>query len=145
MPATGVRPRPHPLVSLISRLLVAQASAATLIGLAYSRRTVASVVTTVVVVAAVCGLAGLVRSGSHAGWLVAVSVESCFAAAGVFWFAYAGYLGGTLLALITLGTLLHPRVARAFAPLRRAGEAASSDQGSLADPAGEVLPGRALG
>jgi hypothetical protein len=74
---------------------------------------------TIIVALALCGLAWLVRSGSHGIWLVAISAESGLVAVGLFAFAYAGYLGGTLLSLVTLGTLLHPAVARSFAASRR--------------------------
>ncbi len=107
------------VTSLVARLLLAQAGASAAIGLGYSRRNVPWLVLTLIAAAALCGLAGLVRSGSHATWLVAITVESGLAAVGVFRFAYVGYMGGTLLALITLGTLLHPAVARAFVPAPR--------------------------
>ena len=76
---------------------------------------------TLIVAVALCGLAGLVRSGSHSTWLVAIAAESGLVAVGLFRFAYARYVGGTLLALVTLGTLLHPAVARAFAAAPRRG------------------------
>jgi hypothetical protein len=109
------------VTSLVARLLVAQAGASAAIGLGYSRRNMPWLVVTLIAAVVLCGLAGLVRSGSHPTWLIAISVESGLAAVGLFRFAYAGYMGGTLLALITLGTLLHPAVARAFAaaPRRR--------------------------
>ena len=130
------------VTSLVARLLVAQAGASAAIGLSYSRRNVPWLVLTLIVAVALCGLAGLVRSGGHPTWLVAITVESGLAAVGLFRFAYAGYLGGTLLALITLGTLLHPAVASAFAgaPRRRghAGEHVAAAEGApdaVADPA----------
>jgi len=107
------------LVALVSRLLFAQAGASAAVSIGYSRRNVHSVLVAVLIAVVICGLAGLVRSGGHVAWLVAVSFESGFVAAGLFRFAYFRYLGGTLLALITLGTLLHPAVARAFAGWRR--------------------------
>jgi hypothetical protein len=106
---------PDVLVRLVSRLLVAQAGATAAIGIGYSRRTMPWLALTVFAAVAICGLAWLVRSGGQATWLVAICVESCLAAVGLFSFAYAGYLGGTLLSLVTLGTLLHPTVARTFA------------------------------
>jgi hypothetical protein len=102
-----------------SRLLLAQAGASAAIGLSYGRRTAPSVLVTVVVAAAVCALAVVVRSGSHTGWLVAVGVEAVLVPAGLFRFAYARYLGGSLLAIVSLGVLLHPAVAGAFGRVRQ--------------------------
>jgi hypothetical protein len=110
---------PGSLTSLVARLLVAQAGASAAIGLGYSRRNVPWLVLTLIVAVALCGLAGLARSGSHSTWLVAIAIESGLAAVGLFRFGYARYMGGTLLALITLVTLLHPAVARAFATAPR--------------------------
>lgn len=110
---------PGSLTSLVARVLVAQAGASAAIGLGYSRRNVPWLVLTLIVAVALCGLAGLARSGSHSTWLFAITVESGLVAVGLFRFAYARYMGGTLLALITLGTLLHPAVARAFATAPR--------------------------
>jgi hypothetical protein len=99
---------------------------------------------TVVVAIVLCGLAALVRSGGHGTWLTAVTVESVLVAVGLFRFAYVDYLGGTLLAIITLGTLLHPAVSTAFAPARGEPQRAGDDlaftdeaaelQGSVAGP-----------
>jgi hypothetical protein len=111
---------PDVLVRLVSRLFVAQAGATAAIGIGYSRRTMPWLTLTIVAAVAICGLAWLVRSGGHITWLVAICVESCLAAVGLFSFAYAGYAGGTLLSLVTLGTLLHPAVARTFAAAPRA-------------------------
>jgi hypothetical protein len=130
------------VTSLVARLLVAQAGASAAIGLGYSRRNMPWLVLTLIVAVALCGLAWLVRSGSHPTWLIAITVESGLAAVGLFEFAYVRYMGGTLLALITLGTLLHPAVARAFAgaPRRRghAGEHVVVAEGApdgVGDPA----------
>ena len=81
------------------------------IGLGYSRRHVPWLVLTIVAAIALCGIAGLARTSSHPAWLVAVSAESGLVALGLFRFAYARYMGGTLLAIAILGTLLHPAVA----------------------------------
>lgn len=99
---------------------------------------------TIVLAVALCGLAWLVRSGSHGTWLVAISVESGMVAVGLFSFAYAGYLGGTLLSLVTLGTLLHPAVARSFAVSRRWQHSADespvlADSAALQGGAGDAL------
>ena len=133
----GVRPAPHAAVSLITRLLLAQAGACAAIGACYSRRNLPWLLLTITVALAVCGLAALVRSGGHGTWLTAITVESALVAVGLFRFAYAGYVGGTLLAIITLGTLLHPAVSRAFAAAPGEPESARDDLG-LADEAVEL-------
>jgi hypothetical protein len=89
---------------------------------------------TVLVAVVVCGLAVLVRTGGHATWLTAITVESTLVAVGLFRFAYVDYLGGTLLAVIALGTLLHPAVSRAFAGIAGEPERTADDLG-LADEA----------
>jgi hypothetical protein len=134
----------HARVSLISRLLLAQAVACGAIGLGYTRRNTPWLLVTIVLTVAAFGLAMLVRSGGHGAWLTAITVESVLVAVGLFRFAYAGYLGGTLLAIITLGTLLHPAVSSAFAaagggPGLASGELGLVDeatelQGSVASP-----------
>jgi hypothetical protein len=116
--AADRRAQRQALVRLASRLLVAQAAASAAIGLAYSRRNASSLLLTILVAVVLCGLACLVRSGGPMAWLGAVSLEVCLVAAGLVRFVYDRYLGGTLLAIITLGTLLHPAVARAFAAAR---------------------------
>jgi hypothetical protein len=117
--ALGSRAKPRALAELASRMLVAQAGALAAIGLGYSRRNVPWLSFTVVAAIALCGLAYLVRSGGHATWLVAVSVEAFLVALGLIRFAYARYMGGSLLAIISLGVLLHPAVADAFARVRQ--------------------------
>src|SRR5215472_7484841 len=107
-------PRSHALVSLVSRFLTAEAGACAAIGIGYNRRHLPWLVAAVALAVALCGLAALVRSGTHTAWLAAITAESALVAVGLFRFAYARYLGGTLLAIITLGTLLHPQVSRAF-------------------------------
>jgi hypothetical protein len=141
---TGRRVQPQPLVRLASRLLVAQAGASAAIGLGFTRRNVPWLVLTILVAVALCGLAGLVRSGSHTTWLVAVSAESGLVAVGLFRFAYARYMGGTLLALVTLGTLLHPAVAGMFAGAQRSRQPAH-DHPARADGASDVLQEPAVG
>lgn len=133
----AARTAPHMAVSLVSRLLLAQAAAGAAIGVSYSRRNTPWLLLTLVIAVAVCGLAALVRSGGHGSWLTAITVESALVAVGLFRFAYVDYLGGTLLAIITLGTLLHPAVSRAFAAIP--GERTADDLG-LADEAAELQP-----
>ena len=134
--ARQTRSAPSAAVSLVSRLLLAQGGACAAIGLGYSRRHMPWLLTVLVAVV-VCGLAALVRSGGHGTWLTAITVESCLVAVGLFRFAYVDYLGGTLLAIITLGTLLHPAVSRAFAAARGEPVRAADDLG-LADEAAEL-------
>jgi hypothetical protein len=133
----AARPAPPAAVSLVGRLLLAQAGACAAIGVGYSRRNLPWLLLTIGVALVVCGLAALVRSGGHGTWLTAITVESALVAVGLFRFAYAGYVGGTLLAIITLGTLLHPAVSRAFAAVTGAPESAGDDRG-LADEAVEL-------
>jgi hypothetical protein len=113
------RVRPHALACLASRMLFAQAGASAAIGLGYGRRNVPSFVVTVVVAIAICGLAVFIRSGSHAAWVVAVSVEAVVVPLGLIRFAYLRYMGGSLLAIVSLGVLLHPAVAGAFGRVRQ--------------------------
>jgi len=130
----GPRPVPGIALRLVSRLLVAQAGATAAIGIGYGRRVMPWLTLTIIATVAVCGLAWLVRSGGQAPWLLAICVEACLAAVGLFSFAYAGYVGGTLLSLVTLGTLLHPAVAGAFAASPR-GRRSAAEPAFLADVA----------
>jgi hypothetical protein len=139
----GQGPRSHALVSVVSRLLVAEAGACAAIGVGYNRRQLPWLLVTVAVAVALCGLAAAVRSGTHTAWLAAISVESTLVAVGLFRFASARYLGGTLLAIITLGTLLHPQVSRAFTAGAAEAEPVSGQAG-LAENAAE-LQGSAAG
>jgi hypothetical protein len=120
------------VVNLVSRLLVAQAAVSCAIALAYHRASGGWLLFTVVAAAAAVGLAVLVRSGSYAAWLVTLGFEACYVVIGLVTFGYASYLGGTLLAIITVGTLLRPAVARAFSseqggPRQRAAEQGAGD------------------
>jgi hypothetical protein len=124
-------------------MLMAQAGASAAIGLGYSRRNGPWLLFTVIAAIVLCALAGIVRSGSHAAWLVAVSVEAGLAAGGLFRFAYTRYMGGSLLAIITLGVLLHPAVAGAFARARQ--RKAADDCAALAGIAGDPVCGPAAG
>lgn len=106
---------PRDLVRLVTRLVVAQAAVAAAIGLPYSRRHLPSIIITLMLVAALWGLVMVVRSGTHAGWILAIAFETAFILFGLSRFFTSRYLGGTLFAIAALGTLLHPAVARAFA------------------------------
>jgi len=102
------------LVRLVTRLVIAQAIAAAAVGLPFSKRQLSSILITLAMVAALCGLVFLVRSGTKTAWLVALGFEMAFVAYGLSRFFAARYLGGTLFAIITLGTLVHPAVVRAY-------------------------------
>lgn len=130
-------PQVQGLVSLVSRFLVAEAGASAAIGVGYNRRNLPWLLVTVAVAVGLCGLAALVRSGTHTAWLAAITVESALVAVGLFRFAYARYLGGTLLAIITLGTLLHPATSRAFGAGQAEAQAGAGQPG-LADGAAEL-------
>jgi hypothetical protein len=144
----SVRPPGEPgrlLVRLVTRLVIAQAIAAAAVGLPFSKRQLSSVLITLAMVAALCGLVFLVRSGTKTAWLVALGFEMAFVAYGLSRFFAARYLGGTLFAIITLGTLVHPAVARAYdvAP-RRAPEEPPGELG-LGDAPGGTCGGQILG
>jgi hypothetical protein len=102
------------LVRLVTRLVVAQAIAAAAVGLPFSRRQLSSVLITLAMVAALSGLALLVRSGTKTAWLVALGFEVAFIGYGLSRFFFARYLGGTLFAILTAAALVHPAVARAY-------------------------------
>jgi hypothetical protein len=133
------------LVRLVTRLVVVQAIAAAAIGLPFSKRQLSSILITLALVAALCGLALLVRSGTRTAWLIAVGFEVAFIGFGLSRFFGARYVGGTLFAIIAAGTLLHPAVARAYTvlPLRRPHE--PQDDVGLGDAAGDACGGKILG
>jgi hypothetical protein len=144
----SVRPPGEPgrlLVRLVTRLVIAQAIAAAAVGLPFSKRQLSSILIILAMVAALCGLVFLVRSGTKTAWLVALGFEMAFVAYGLSRFFAARYLGGTLFAIITLGTLVHPAVARAYdvAP-RRAPEEPPGELG-LGDAPGGTCGGQILG
>jgi hypothetical protein len=132
------RPRAAP-VRLATRLVVAQAAAAAAVGLPFSRRHLPSVLITLVLVASLCLLALLVRSGTRAAWLTAVTFESVFFAYGVSRFVYARYVGGTLFAFVIAGALLHPAVARAYSAVPGALPGHERGEVGFADAAGETF------
>jgi hypothetical protein len=53
---------------------------------------------------------GLVRPGAHAAWVAAVTCEATLTLIGLVRVATGQYVGGTLLAIATLGRLVHPAV-----------------------------------
>ena len=138
------------LVALVTRLVVAQAGLTGAIGLSYSRRNAPWIVVILMLAVALCGLAAVLRSGSHSAWIFAIGFESAFIALGLFRFFTARFLGGTLFGLVTLGVLVHPAVARAFGGLPGSGLPGSRSQAlggaqlsELGNAAGEALGGRA--
>ena len=134
------------LVRLVTRLVVAQTIAAAAVGLPFSKRQLSSILITLAMVAALCVLAFLVRSGTRTAWLMAVGFEIAFVGFGLSRFFAARYVGGTLFAIMTAGTLLLPAVARAYAvaPLRAPEEEPPGELG-LADAAGDACGGQILG
>jgi len=135
---------PHELVRLLTRLVVAQTALAAAIGLPYSRRHLPSILITLMLVAALWGLGMVVRSGTHAAWIFAIGFETAFVLFGLYRFFTSRYLGGTLLALITLGALFHPAVARAFTSQPYRARQGFSETG-LADGAEGALEGGTAG
>jgi hypothetical protein len=133
---------PHELVRLLTRLVVAQTALAAAIGLPYSRRHLPSILITLMLVAALWGLVMVVRSGTHAAWIFAIGFETAFILFGLFRFFTSRYLGGTLLAILTLGALLHPAVARVFTTQPGHARQGFGETG-LADSAESALEGGA--
>ena len=138
------RPAPAP-VRLVSRLVVAQAAAAAAVGLAFSRRQMTSVLITIALVVSLLLLAMLVRSGTRAAWVTAVSVESLFFLYGLSRFVVARYVGGTLFAFVVVGTLLHPAVARAYSAVPGRSSGHQRGEVGFGDAAGETCGERAAG
>jgi hypothetical protein len=137
---SGPAGQQHELVRLLTRLVVAQTALAAAIGLPYSRRHLPSIVITLMLVAALWGLVMVVRSGTHAAWVFAIGFETAFVLFGLYRFFTSRYLGGTLFAIITLGALLHPAVARAFVSQPQRGRPGLRETG-LADGTGGALEG----
>jgi hypothetical protein len=133
------------LVRLVTRLVIAQAIAAVAVGLPFSKRQLSSILITLAMVAALCGLVFLVRAGTRTAWLVALGFEMVFVAYGLSRFFAARYLGGTLFAIITLGTLVHPAVARAYAVAPRRAPEEPPGELDLGDAPGGACGGRILG
>jgi len=139
------RAAPAPPVRLVTRLVVAQAAAAAAVGLPFSRRQLSSVLITLALMASLCLLALLVRSGTRAAWLAAVSFEAGFFVYGVSKFVVARYVGGTLFAVVVAGTLLHPAVARAYSAVPGALPGHERGEVGFGDGAGETVGEHAAG
>jgi hypothetical protein len=132
-------------VRLVTRLVVAQAAAAAAVGLVFSRRHLPSVLITLALVASLCLLAMLVRSGARAAWLAALTFETTFFIYGVSRFVFARYVGGTLFAVVVAGTLLHPAVARAYSAVPGALPGHERGEVGFGDAAGETFGEHAAG
>ena len=126
------------LLKLVTRLITAQAAVAAVIGLAYSRKQVPSIIITLMLVVALLGLAAMSRSGTPVAWMVAIGFETAFVMFGLIRFITSRYVGGTLFGMITLAVLLHPAVARAFS-----GDPAQAD--GPVEAGADALSGRAAG
>ena len=138
------RPAPAP-VRLVTRLVAAQAAAAAAVGLAFSRRHLPSVLITLALVVSLILLALLVRSGTRAAWVTALSLETAFFLYGVSRFVFARYVGGTLFALVVIGTLLHPAVARAYSAVPGGLSGHQRGEVGFGDGAGETFGEHAAG
>lgn len=124
------------LIRLVTRLIVAQASVAAAIGLFFSKRHLPSILFTLAIVAVLCGLAVVSRTGSHAAWVAALAAESALVLFGVLRFMTARYVGGTLLAIVIAAVLIHPAVARAYGSAPQQGA-----EGLAEEPLGETGTG----
>lgn len=137
--------RTHELVRLTTRLVVAQAGVAAAVGLPFSRRNASTIAMTLTLFAAVCLLAAVARAGTPTARNVLLFFEFFIAAIGLYRFFSARYLGGTLFAIVIMGLLLHPDVARAYGCLpRRHGtgpEPVPGDGGGTLGGAGTVTFG----
>jgi O-antigen ligase len=133
------------MVRLVSRLVVAQAVAAAVVGLSFGRRHLPSVFITLTVVAAVCLVALLARTGTRAAWLAVLTFETLFFLLGLARFVSARYLGGTLFALVTAITMIHPAVPRAYRVFPGGLAARDAADIGLGDAAGEAFGERAAG
>jgi hypothetical protein len=134
-----------PQVRLVTGLVVAQAAAAAAVGLPFSRRHLPSILITLALVASFCLLALLVRSGTRTAWVIALGFEIAFFVYGVSRFVVARYVGGTLLAVVVVGALLQPAVARAYSAVP--GRAPGHERGEVGfgDAAGETFGEHAAG
>ncbi len=134
-----------PQVRLVIRLVLAQAAAAAAVGLPFSRRHLPSVLITLGLVASFCLLALLVRSGTRTAWLMALGFEIAFFIYGVSRFVVFRYVGGTLFAVVVVGALLHPAVARAYSAVP--GRVPGHERGEVGfgDAAGEAFGEHAAG
>ena len=134
-----------PQVRLVTRFVVAQAVAAAAVGLPFSRRHLPSVRITLALVASFCLLALLVRSGTRSAWLAALGFETAFFVYGVSRFLVARYVGGTMFAIVVVGALLHPAVARAYSAVPGRGPCHERGEVGIGEAAGETFGEHAAG
>jgi len=135
--------RGHTLVRLVTRLVVVQAAVTAAIGLCYGRRHLGSLLITLALVAGCCLVALAARTGTRAAWGAALAYEAGFFLYGLSRFIVARYAGGTLLALVTAGTLLHPAVARAYSVAPRRHQRRPAPDGQ--HPFGDAVPDHTAG
>ncbi len=137
--------RPHIFVRVIGRLMVAQAVAGGLVGIAFARRQVPSIFITLTLVVAVCLVAMLARTGTRTAWLVTFGFEGVYFLFGLSRFVSARYVGGTLFSLIILVMMLHPAVTRAYSVVTGRVVRAGGGEMVLPETAGEAFGERAPG
>lgn len=101
-------------VRLVKRLVMTQAGASAALTLAFSRRTVPVIVTTLVFVAVLCVLAALASTGTHTARTVVLGFESVVSVVGLYRFAFERYLAGTIFAIVIAAVLMHPAVIRSY-------------------------------
>jgi hypothetical protein len=122
-------------VRLATRLIVAQAAIVAAVSLPFSRRSTSVVVTTLMLVAALCLLAALAHAGTPAARTVVLGFELAMTVYGLYRFFFERYLGGTIFAIVITAVLLHPAAARAFGA-EPASRAEPVDAVPVADSAG---------
>ncbi len=123
-------------VGLVSRLLVAQAGIAGALSLAFSRRSVSVILTTLVFVAVLCALAVLANTGTPTARTAVLGFEFAIVVFGLYRFAFERYLGGTVFAIVVAAVLLHPAVVQAYGS---ASPGMSDSAEPAPDPAGGAL------
>ncbi len=139
-------------VRLVTRLLLGQAGAAAAVSLLFSRRGTAVILTTIMLVAALCVLAALAHTGTSSARTVVLGCEIALIIFGLYRFAFERYVGGTVFAIVIAAALLHPSVIRAFGAMPSAlGEQSDVARGdgpvgrgvhgtaAIPDPAGGAL------
>ena len=138
-------PRPDILVRVVGRLLVAQAVAGGLVGLAFARRQLPSICITLTLVIAVCLVAMLARTGTRAAWLLTFGFEGVYFLFGLSRFFSARYVGGTLFSLIVVVMLLHSSVTRAYSMFPGRLARGGAGEMALSEAPGEAFGERAPG
>jgi O-antigen ligase len=138
-------PRPHIFVRVVGRLMVAQAVAGGLVGLAFGRRQLPSIFITLSLVIAICLVAMLAKTGTRTAWLVTFGFQSVYFLFGLSRFVSARYVGGTLFSLIILVVMLRPGVTRAYSVFTGRLAPGGGGEIGLAETAGEAFGERAPG